>query len=527
MKELPHLLNITTTLTPSEQRFRTTYQMNIVWFKRDLRLEDNESFLEASRSGPVLPIYIIERQLWLQPDLTGRQYNFLKQCLDELDQSLRNYGGKLIIKVGDAVQILAELKEKHSFDKLYSHQETWNGWTFLRDVEVRAWAKKNDVHWIEKTQHGVIRALSSRNGWSANWYSSMNKPEFQKPTRIIFVNEHTDPIPANCELKLDDDELYRAPRGGRKEAKKLLDSFLNSRGEKYRSEMSSPLTAIDSCSRLSPHIAFGTISVKEIYQATIDRIQNLRHTSTDLKKDWSRSLKSFSSRLRWHCHFIQKLESEPEIEFKNMNSCYNGLREDCFNPTYFEAWKSGHTGYPMIDACMRFLTATGWLNFRMRALLISFSSQHLWLHWREPSVHLAGLFTDYEPGIHYSQTQMQSGTTGINTIRIYNPIKQGLDQDPKGTFVRQWVPELKDIDHDFIHTPWLSPNKPKGYPAPIVDEKTSRQAASKMLYAVKGKPEHKEIAREVYVKHGSRKGKQTTRRTRISPKNRLQGELNF
>jgi deoxyribodipyrimidine photo-lyase len=122
---------------------------------------------------------------------------------------------------------------------------------------------------------------------------------------------------------------------------------------------------------------------------------------------------------------------------------------------------------------------------------------------------------------------MQSGTTGINTIRIYNPIKQGLDQDAKGTFVRQWVPELKDIDHDFIHTPWLSPNKPKGYPPPIVDEKTSRQTASKKLYAVKGKPEHKEIAREVYVKHGSRKGKQSTKRTRISPKNKLQGELNF
>ena len=84
--------------------------MNIVWFKRDLRLEDNESFHGGLRSGPVLPIYIVERELWLQPDLTGRQYNFLKQCLAELDQSLRNYGGKLIIKVGDAVQILAELK---------------------------------------------------------------------------------------------------------------------------------------------------------------------------------------------------------------------------------------------------------------------------------------------------------------------------------------------------------------------------------------------------------------------------------
>jgi len=122
--------------------------MNIVWFKRDLRLEDNESFLEASRRGPVVAIYIVERELWLQPDLTGRQYNFLKQCLAELDQSLRNYGGKLIIKVGDAVQILAELKERHSFDKLYSHQETWNGWTFARDVQVKEKKKKNNGHWI-------------------------------------------------------------------------------------------------------------------------------------------------------------------------------------------------------------------------------------------------------------------------------------------------------------------------------------------------------------------------------------------
>ena len=527
MREPTHLLINKTTFPKRQWSFKAAYQMNIVWFKRDLRLEDNEILLEASHDGPILPLYIIEKELWLQPDLTGRHYNFLKQCLDELDQSLRNYGGKLIIRVGDAVQILAELKEKHSSVKLYSHQETWNGWTFSRDAQVRAWARKTNVHWIEKAQHGVIRGLSSRNGWSAKWYSSMNKPASQKPTHIEFVNERADPIPTNSELKLDDDELYHAPKGGRTEAKKLLNSFLNSRGEKYRSEMSSPLTAIDSCSRLSPHIAFGTISIKEIYHSTTNRLQDLKDDSTHPAKDWIQSLKSFSSRLRWHCHFIQKLESEPEIEFRNMNSCYDGLREHCFNRIYFEAWKSGHTGYPMIDACMRFLTATGWLNFRMRALLISFSSQHLWLHWREPSLHLAGLFTDYEPGIHYSQTQMQSGTTGINTIRIYNPIKQGLDQDPTGTFVRQWVPELKNIDPDFIHTPWLSPSKPKGYPPPIVDEKTSRQKASKKLYAVKRKPEHKEIATEVYIKHGSRKGKQTTRGTRISLKNKLQGELNF
>ena len=139
-------------------------------------------------------------------------------------------------------------------------------------------------------------------------------------------------------------------------------------------------------------------------------------------------------------------------------------------------------GYPFLDACMRSLKVNGWINFRMRAMLLSFASYHLWLHWKYTADFLASLFIDFEPGIHYSQSQMQSGTTGINTIRIYNPIKQGKDHDPDGLFIRKWIPELSNIPNNYIHTPWLSNVKLENYPLPIVDEKIARDNAAKKKY---------------------------------------------
>jgi deoxyribodipyrimidine photo-lyase len=133
-------------------------------------------------------------------------------------------------------------------------------------------------------------------------------------------------------------------------------------------------------------------------------------------------------------------------------------------------------------------------------MLMSFASYHLWLHWRKPALHLAKLFTDYEPGIHYSQVQMQSGTTGINAIRIYNPIKQSIDQDPNGVFIRQWIPELRHIDQAFIHTPWMAPSKISDYPMPIVDEKAARKTAADKIYSVR---KDKEIYKKLFTKNYS------------------------
>ena len=247
--------------------------------------------------------------------------------------------------------------------------------------------------------------------------------------------------------------------------------------------------------------------MREIFHRIAAEEKRSKSTST---------IRSFSARLRWHCHFIQKLEDEPNIEFKNLHSAYDGLREPEFNYDYFNAWKEARTGYPMIDACMRALKATGWINFRMRAMLMSFAANHLWLHWREPALHLARLFTDYEPGIHYPQAQMQSGTTGINTIRIYNPIKQSLDQDPEGIFIRKWIPKLANMPAKYIHTPWELPLMMNNYPQPIVDEKIARKAAADKLYGLRKNLDYKLEAKEIVIKHASRKNRVSAVRSKTS-----------
>jgi deoxyribodipyrimidine photo-lyase len=484
-----------------------TGPLHLVWFKRDLRIVDHRPLAGAAQAGAVLPLYIAEPGLWAQPDASARQWEFAAESLKELQAALAALGQPLCVVVGDAVAIFQRIHARHGIAALWSHEETGNGWTYQRDLAVAAWAKAAGVPWHEPRQFGVIRRLKSRNGWAGAWDRDMAQP-ITPPPAILPQLKGAWPtrVPEAADLGLAPDPCpFRQP-GGRAAALETLDSFLHNRGKDYRYQMSSPNTAFDASSRLSPHLTWGTISMREVAQASWARMRDLKAPNMPDAKNWRASLVSFTGRQHWHCHFMQKLEDEPRIEFENLHRAYDGLRPETADAARLHAWSTGTTGYPFIDACMRALNQHGWINFRMRAMLMSFASYHLWLPWRDSGLHLARKFVDYEPGIHWSQVQMQSGTTGINTMRIYNPVKQGFDQDPAGLFVRAHVPELDNVPDVFIHEPWRWPNADTlNYPAPIVDNVAAAKAAREALSVLRKTPEHKSAALKIVTKHGSRK----------------------
>ena len=482
--------------------------IQLVWFKRDLRMHDHAALAQALRAGPVLPLFIIEPDYWRQPDISARHYQFCREALVDLRDALAAHGLRLILRVGYAPDILAQLMSDLDISGLYAHEETGNFWSYQRDDAVREMARARGVIIHEYRQFGVIRGLRSRDGWAGKWEAQMrascqNPDMSEVKTHRAIEGLVSAPLPSATQLCLTPLAGQKLQQGGRRAGLDLLTSFLAKRGYGYRGGLSSPISAEESGARLSPYLSYGCLSMREVYQATLRRQEELKsNPKSAINTRWKASLKSFSSRLHWHCHFIQKLEDEPAIEWQNFHPAYDNLRS--FDEGRFKAWAEGRTGYPFIDACMRSLIATGWLNFRMRAMLMSFAAYHLWLDWRAPALHLARLFTDYEPGIHYSQCQMQSGTTGINVMRIYNPVKQSQDQDPEGLFIRRWVPELEDLPSHLLHTPWLVPHRLNGYPMPIIEEAPARRMAADKMATIRKHHSHRRRAAQILTKHGSR-----------------------
>lgn len=487
--------------------------ITLLWFKRDLRVTDHPALVRAAGFGdPVLPIYVIEPDYWALEDTSARQWAFAAESLTELRGELAALGAPLVVRQGDVVEVFGRAQRCFGISRIVSHEETGNAWTFARDRRVGAWARAQGIVWEELPQSGVVRRLRGRDGWARQRDGFMAAAQ-EAPVALSAVDVDPGAIP---ELSLAPDPCPDRQTGGRAQALFLLGGFLKERGRTYRRDMSSPAAGAWACSRLSPHLAFGTLSAREAEHAARARAVEVKGT----REGWGGAIKSFRSRLAWRDHFMQKLEDEPGLEHRCLHRAYEGLRGS--DAARLHAWEMGETGLPFVDACMRYIRAGGWLNFRMRSMVAAVGSYHLWLDWRSTGPILARYFTDYEPGIHWSQMQMQSGTTGMNTVRVYNPVKQGLDQDPDGVFTRHWVPELAQVPDAYLQEPWLWEGAGsvlgRAYPAPLVDVKEAAKQAREVIWGLRKGDAFRTEAAKIVHKHASRKDRQRRFVRDVQPK---------
>ena len=500
--------------------------VNIVWFKRDLRLNDNAAISDAiKRNLPIICLFNLDSQRTSRSDVSAIHIEWELDCLRSLSKDIDQLGGVIKFNYGNIFEALETLNLEYDIDSIIANEETGLNWSWDRDKQVAEWCDFNRVKFVEHPSNGVVRKLKNRDNWKKYRDKRVSAELFPKPSSMPSPSgSRSDEIPTMKELGLDSRSLEYRPIPGEEAALSTLNSFLNERGRGYRKGMSSPITGEVMCSRISPYLSAGCLSIKQVFHHTVARQRQVKVDPRSTENiGFTSSLTSFQSRLAWHCHFMQRLEAEATMDEIAINPELDELLNRQLDQRKFIAWRDGKTGWPFFDACMRYLTATGWINFRMRAMLQSVASYTLWLPWQATGLHLANLFLDYEPGIHWSQVQMQSGVTGINSVRAYSIGKQSIDHDPDGDFIRRWVPELAKVPAEHIHQPWMMSDSEQeqyncqidlDYPAPIVDEKAARKTGISMSYKAKGDIGVRRRAKIVFDIHGSRSRSRQSSRSR-------------
>ena len=474
----------------------------VLWFRRDLRLEDNPALNAAAASGrPVLPVFILDETGEGRP-LGGAARWWLDKSLRALDASLRGCGGRLILRRGDSEAELRRLIDQTGADQVFMNRR-FEPDAFVRDADIVHALRSDDV-----ACHGFNGSLLARPGAVLTDAGRPYKvfTPFMKALLKAVPASSLEPSPSDLltldGLASDDIEQWglhpSAPdwSGGFKwspgeaGAASALSAFIGGALKTY--EVDRDVPGREGTSRLSPHLHWGEISPRRV-------VQNARSAAAEGRAAPAQ-VDKFIAELGWRDFSAHLLHHFPYMVERAFRTEFDAMpwRSD---PVGLAAWKEGRTGYPLIDAGMRQLWATGWMHNRVRMVVASFLVKHLLIDWREGEAWFWDTLVDADLGSNVQNWQWiaGSGADAAPYFRIFNPTLQSEKFDAEGRYIKQWVPELRGMPGRWVHAPWDAPSTVlsqagvrlgQTYPRPIVDHAQARLRALEAMKTLAAPAQH-------------------------------------
>lgn len=465
----------------------------IVWHRRDLRIHDNTALLNAIKDADdVVPLFILDDDILLRrDDFSPSCVNFMLESLQGLAESYKRHGGQLVLRRGKVPDVLKAVVRETGARGIYFNED-YETFAKERDGQVKTTFEKMGLEVKAFTDQVCFKPgqILTRQGnpytvftpYKKNWLTNSDKipRPLPPPERIPTPSITSMPVPTAESLGFP---LSVKPlvSGGEDAGRELLRSFLESKLFQYNQLRDFP--AEEGTSLLSAHLRFGTVSIREIYHSVLGKLKEVAPSARD-------AVETFVNELVWREFYFQILDLFPHVEKGSFKKEYDGLtwenRED-----YFDAWKDGQTGYPIVDAAMRQLNTTGWMHNRLRMIVASFLTKDLLIDWRWGEHYFMQKLIDGDLALNNGgwQWAASTGTDAQPYFRIFNPITQSKKFDPSGAFIRKFVPELKRLPDKFIHDPSeLYQKSPlllselgvalgKDYPFPIVRHDKQREKA--------------------------------------------------
>ncbi len=468
----------------------------IVWFRRNLRLDDNVPLDAATRAHEaVVPVFVLDDH-YLTEDYSPPRLKFLAESLRELEAELSAKGSRLLFRKGPSGEALAALARETGADAVYSHLDHEpHGADLAREVE-RALAGQGtklrllpDLHLVPpgslRTESGKPFAVYTP--YSRRWREADKAAPLPEPVRVPTPPAVLDPafpsIPMSRPRGFRVEGAPANPPGGAREGRRLWEGFRAGALVRYAGARDVP--GVAGTSRLSPHLRFGTIGIRRL-------LSEARAVWKEADAAGRKSVDAFVGELAWREFYASILATFPRVLSESFRPEFEGFpwagggRAD----ELFAAWRDGRTGYPIVDAGMRQLAHEGWMHNRVRMVVASFLTKHLLVDWRRGEALFRARLADGDPASNNGGWQWSAGcgTDAQPFFRIFNPVLQGERFDPDGAYVKRWLPELaawKGAGKD-LHAPWRAPAPPPGYPAPIVDHAAARAAALEAFGKIRG-----------------------------------------